>query len=56
MTLTVRDLCLLQLSLIMLVPSLMLIMVFLKGHRAAEISSQMNQYVFHNMQVDLVAS
>lgn len=38
-----------------LVPGLMLILVSL-GHRAAGLSSQMNQYIFCNMQIDLVVA
>ena len=55
MTLTVKDICLLQLA-VMLVPGLMLILVSLEDHRRAELSLQMSQYIFYNMQVDLVVA
>ena len=56
MTLTVKDLCLLQLSVMILVPGLMLILVSLEDHRGAELSLQMSQYIFCNMQGDLVVA
>ena len=57
MTLTVKDLCLLQLSVMILVPGLMLILVVsLEDHREAEPSLQMSQYIFRNMQGDLVVA
>ena len=56
MTLTVKDLCLLQLSVMILVSGLMLILVSLEDHRGAELSLQMSQYIFRNMQGDLVVA
>ena len=55
MTLTVKD-CLLKLSLKMFVTGLMLIMVSLEDHRAVELSLQMNQYIFHTMQIVLAVA
>ena len=56
MTLTVKDLCFLQLSVMTLVPGLMLILVSLEYHRGAELSLQMSQYIFCNIQVGLVVA
>ena len=56
MNLTVKDLCLLQLSLMILIAGLMLILVSLGDHRAGELSLQKNHYIFYNMQVDLVVA
>ena len=56
MNLNVKDLCLLQLSLMILIAGLMLILVSLGDHRAAELSLQKNHYIFYNMQVDLVVA
>ena len=39
-----------------LVPGSMLILVSLENHRAAGLCSQMNQYIFCNMQIDLVVA
>ena len=45
MTLNVKDLYLLQLSLTILLPGLTMILVSLEDHRAADLSLQMNQYI-----------
>ena len=56
MNLTLKDLFLLQLSMMTLVPGLMLILAFLEDHRGTELSLQMSRYIFYNMQVDLVVA
>ena len=56
MTLTVKNLYLLQVPLMILVPGLMLILVYLGDHRVAGLPLQMNQYIFYNVQVDLVVT
>ena len=55
MTLAVEVLYLPQLFLMMMVSgSMMLILVSLEDHRVTGIYLQINQYIFYNMQVDLV--
>lgn len=55
MTLAVEVLYLPELFLVMMVPgSMMLILVSLEDHRVTGTYLQINQYIFYNMQVDLV--
>ena len=56
MILNVKNLCLLQVPFMMFVPGLMLILVSLEDHRVAGLYLQMNQYIFYNMQADLVVA
>ena len=56
MTLTVKDLCLPQLSLTVVPDSMTLLLASLEDHRAAGLSLQRYRYIFYDMQVDLVVT